>query len=353
MFTTERQKTSVPRGAICPPALALLLFAVLCQVGVAQQPMAQPASSPPPAAPSADGATPAPTPAEYRYRIGPGDILDIRIFGRTDFSREAVVDTRGYIRMPLVKDEIKAACHTEEEFAADIAAIYKKYLKDPHVDVFVKQYNSEPVAVIGAVNSPSRFQLQRPVRLLELIVAAGGPSIRAGRTIQLVHSAQGLAQSCDSAGTSVEGNDTGMIYFQLTSTLKADDKNNPFMRPGDLINIPDSDQAYVVGNVRNPTAVSLNEPTTLSRALGMAGGILPDTQKGKVRILRQPPGTTVQTEVYVDLAAIEKKLAPDEPLYPNDIVEIPTKTGFLPSLRRMATQGVLPILTQLPLRMIP
>src|SRR5216683_4713482 len=63
-----------------------------------------------------------------RYRIGPGDVLDIRIFNRPNLSRDAVrVESSGIIRMPLIEGEIQAACKTEGELAKEIASRYLKY----------------------------------------------------------------------------------------------------------------------------------------------------------------------------------------------------------------------------------
>jgi polysaccharide export outer membrane protein len=120
-------------------------------------------------------AQPAFTPnADDRYRIGPGDVLDIRILNRPNLSRESVrVEGNGMIRMPLIEDEIQAACKTEGELAKEIADRYTKFYRKPQVDVFIKEYHSRQVAVIGAVNEQSRFELQRRVRLLELLTYSG------------------------------------------------------------------------------------------------------------------------------------------------------------------------------------
>jgi len=80
--------------------------------------------------------------------------------------------------MPLLENDIQASCRTERELAADIATGYLKYVRRPQVDVFVRDYNSEPVAVVGAVHNPGRFQLQRRIHLLELLTFAGGPARR-------------------------------------------------------------------------------------------------------------------------------------------------------------------------------
>src|ERR671921_2512646 len=124
-----------------------------------------------------------------RYRIGAGDVLDIRVYNRPQLSREAVrVEGSGMIRMPLIETEIQAACLTEGELSKEIATRYARYYKNLQVDIFIKEYHSKQVAVIGAVNEQSRFQLQRRVRLLELLTYAKGPSPRAGQTINIVHS---------------------------------------------------------------------------------------------------------------------------------------------------------------------
>jgi hypothetical protein len=127
--------------------------------------------------------------AHSHYVIGVGDVLDIRVFGKPQLTRDAVrVDGRGKIRMPLLEDEIQASCRTEADLATEITSRYLKYVRRPQVDVFVREYNSQPVAVVGAVKLPGRFLLQRPVRLLELMTLAGGPNERAGRTVQVTHS---------------------------------------------------------------------------------------------------------------------------------------------------------------------
>jgi polysaccharide export outer membrane protein len=103
-----------------------------------------------------------------RYRIGTGDVLDIRIYNRPQLSREAVrVEGSGMIRMPLIDTEIQASCLTEGELAKEISTRYAKFYKNLQVDVFIKEYHSRQVAIIGAVNDQSRFVQQRSFRLLE------------------------------------------------------------------------------------------------------------------------------------------------------------------------------------------
>ncbi len=286
---------------------------------------------------------------DTRYRIGPGDVLEVRVARAPELSRDGVrVDQRGMIRMPMLDDDIPAACLTEGELAASIARVYLKYKKAPHVDVFVKEFQSKPVAVIGAVHLPSQFKLQRPVRLSELLSFTGGPSDKAGQTVQVVHA--GGPSLCDKA-PSLESDTAGFVSYKLVDTLHAVPEANPFVRPGDLIQVPEADQVYVLGNVLRPLAISLNEPLTVSRAIAIAGGTAPSTKKDKVRIIRQLPGSAVKQEIKVDLTAIEKNRAPDVALMANDVVDVPISGAK--SLLRSLVGTIVPTASQLPIRVIP
>ena len=284
-----------------------------------------------------------------RYRIGPADVLDVRILNRPQLSREAVrVEGNGMIRMPLIDTEIQAACLTEGELAKEIATRYAKYYRNLQVDVFIKEYHSRQVAVIGAVNDQSRFELQRRVRLLELLTYAKGPSTKAGQTINIVHST--AASPCKQPD---DANDASSLLtsYKLSDVLRGDPAANPYLEAGDIITVPEADQVYVVGNVFMPLTISLREPVTLTRAIAMAGGLKQDTKKDKIRVLRQEPGATTRKEITVDLAAIEKKRSEDLALLPNDIVDVPTSAGK--SFLRSLVQGVVPGVGQLPVRVVP
>lgn len=284
---------------------------------------------------------------DNRYRIGPGDVLDIRILNRPNLSREAVrVEGNGMIRMPLIDNEIMAACKTEGELAKEISDKYTKFYKNPQVDVFIKEYKSKQAAIIGAVNEQSRFELQRRVRLLELLTYAKGPSAKAGQIINVVHSPQSL--SCALPG---DAPDVAFSTYKLSDTMMGLPEANPWIEPGDIITLPEAPQAYVVGNVFSPLTIPLKERITISRAIAMAGGLKQDSKKDKVRIVRQERGSATSKEMLVDLSAIEKKRAEDIVLMPNDIVDVPLSSGK--SLLRSLISGVVPNVASLPTRVVP
>jgi polysaccharide export outer membrane protein len=334
----DRQELKPGRICFC----GLIIFAVnlvmlLAAMNVRSQ-NAPRSSSAPPTKDSSD------------YLIGAGDVLDIRVFGKPELSREAVrVDTRGMIRMPLIEGEIQASCRTEAILAQHISTEYLKYVRRPQVDVFIHEYNSQPVAVVGAVNKPGRFQLQRQVRLLELLSFSGGPTERAGRTLQIAHAQN--SQRCENDRTNADDNGTGLNAYDLSDVLAGRDKANPFVQPGDVVSVLEADQVFVVGNVIRPSIIPLKEPLTVSRAIAMSGGVLPYSKMDRVRIIRQPPGNAAKQEMVVDLKAIERKHADDIVLQANDIVDVPVSGGK--RLLGNLVGSIGPAVTQMPVRIIP
>lgn len=335
----DRIHFSIMQRAMLVVALAVAVFGSAAN--------AQPTGAKPDSIQTPSSATPAQS--DERYRIGPGDVLDIRIFNRPQLSREAVrVEGSGIIRMPLIEGEISAACKTEGELAKEIATRYLKYYRNPQVDVFIKEYHAREVALIGAVIDQGRYQLSRRMRLLELLTYAKGPSEKAGETINIVRGSK--PDICDAQPQSAD-DASGFISLRLNDTLRGDEKANPYVQPGDIVTIPEAAQVYVVGNVYSPKPLALKEPISVSRAVAMAGGPLRDSKTDRVRIVRQQPGSAGRSEIYVNLNAIAHKQAEDVMLQANDIVEVPESTGK--SIIRSLLGAVAPSVAQLPVRVIP
>jgi polysaccharide export outer membrane protein len=292
-------------------------------------------------------------PEDQQYRIGVGDVLDVRVFNKAQFSRDGIrVGGTGTIRLPFVESEVTAVCQTEAQLATVIAERYKEYLNNPQVDVYIREYNSQPVAVMGAVRSPSRLQLRSRVRLLDLLSYSGGLTENAGRIVQIVHTMP--VGTCDAQAGPADDNDTvagAISSYALADTLTGLETSNPVVNPGDIITIPVADQVFIVGNVVHPSIVLLKEPITITRAIAMAGGLMPDTKKNKVRITRQQAGSPTPTQLFVDLNAIEKRQADDMVLVSGDIVDVPTSEGK--RLIKTLLGSFVPSVGQLPLRVVP
>lgn len=329
-------------------AVLLKLVVATALMAPAQQP--EPSRSPTTMPAVATSSAP-PKVADDRYRIGPGDLLDIRVLNKPLLSREVRVGQDGMIRMPFIDGEIQAACRTEGELSTEIATRLLKYQRNPQVDVFVKDYQSQPVAFIGSVRQPGRFQLQRRVRLLELMTYVGGPSDTAGRTVQIIHTMTSRS-ICDDAVPDPDGVLNGIATYRLSDLMRGEDKANPYVRPGDIITLPEAEQAYVIGSVMRPGPILLREQTTVSKAVILSGGVAPQAAIGRVRIVRQELGTNTKKELLADLKAINKGQAEDIVLQAGDVVDVPGPGGFTKVLNTF-TQGLIPTMTNLPLRVIP
>jgi polysaccharide export outer membrane protein len=323
-----------------------LLVAVVCAQQAAEEPR-------PNGAPNALA-------EDQRYRIGPGDLIDVRVFGHPEMSGERRVDTFGRIRLPFL-EEMQAACLTEAQLARAIEEKYRKYLRAPQIDVLIKDYQSQPVAVLGSVGHPGRFLLQRRVRLLEILALAGGANPSAGSSLHLIRSkdydfcSQGNQTAKPSSKPEgAQGDDKlfngTFMALNLRDLMNGAPEANLFVEPGDIISIPEADQVFLTGGVMRPGPIPLRQATTLLQAIGMAGGFYPDAAKTRIRVLRQVPGSAERKEELYDYEAIQKRKAKDVELQPNDLIEVPSSTAK--SMGRGLMGLVVPTLGQLPLRVI-
>jgi polysaccharide export outer membrane protein len=326
-------------------AFALLLFLPSASyVKVAAQATAEPASM------SRIG-SPAPSGDDIRYRIGPGDVLQIVVRKAPELSGTVRVDQRGMIRLPMIEGDVSAACRTESELALQIRTLYLEFKNNPNVDVFVAEFQSRPVAVIGAINGPGQFRLQRQVRLLELLTFAGGPANKAGRVINIIHTSEPNVCRSDDSNNQIAAAQQ-LTTYKLNDTLKGKAEANPFVQPGDIISLPEADQVFVIGHVQTPQALFLRDKTiTISKAIMMCGGPARDARTTRIRITRQENEGDIKREIFVNLNAVLKYKAVDLVLLPNDIIEVPSSTG---KVILNTLQGVVaPALQQLPIRAIP
>lgn len=108
------------------------------------------------------------------YRIGPGDLLEIQVFGTGDLSRTVRVNQRGFISLPLI-EQIQAAGRTDQELEKEISVLLAKdYIQNPQVSVFIKEYTSQRVTVEGEVKKRGMFPLKGQTTLMQAIALADG-----------------------------------------------------------------------------------------------------------------------------------------------------------------------------------
>ena len=188
--------------------------------------------------------------SEERYRIGLHDVLEVTVFKHPELSQPNIrMDETGRIRLPRIDSSILAICKTENELSAEIINLYKQnYLREPYVTVFVKEQNSQPLSVIGAVEKPGNFYTNRRLTLLELLSFAGGQKVeKAGTKIQVARVGGISGCKTNVSAETVESDGVTFFSYVLADVLKG--KENPVMRPGDIVVVLEADQVYVTGNV--------------------------------------------------------------------------------------------------------
>src|SRR5262245_54372055 len=125
---------------------------------------------------------------DQSYSLGPGDVLEIKVFGQPDLSVNAQIDGEGNLSSLPFLQPIKAKCRAEKQIQQDITAAYARLVNEPQVSVRVLERNShQPATIFGAVRQQARVPVQRTIRLNDLIAAAGGFSDKTAGTIQVLH----------------------------------------------------------------------------------------------------------------------------------------------------------------------
>lgn len=318
--------------------LVALLVSLTCPGLVrTQEPQSAPSqeASPPPAVVrSSSGESAIDTQGIRNYLLGPGDTLDVRVFGQNDLNAVVEVDSDGNISsLPFLESPIPAKCRTEKEVQKDIIKAYAKYLKNPQVSVRISERKSRPPAtVFGAVRQPTRVQMQRKVRLNELMVVSGGFTDRASGTIQILHTEPLMCPQPGEEALAAPIDDTKAPFeiVKIAELRSGKVQANPVIRPGDYVLVTEAEPVYITGSVISPQGIFLRDQLTLSRALAMVGGARKEAKISDVRIYRQKPGAVDQEMIRVDYGAIKKNQKPDFLLQAFDIVEVPEAGIFSP-----------------------
>ncbi|HEV7683924.1 MAG TPA: polysaccharide biosynthesis/export family protein [Pyrinomonadaceae bacterium] len=311
--------------------LAALLVSLTCPGLVrTQEPQSAPsqdAPPPPTMVRSSSGESTIDTQGIRNYLLGPGDVLDVRVFGQSDLNALVEVDSDGNISsLPFLESPIAAKCRTEKEVQKDIIKAYGKYLKNPQVSVRISERKSrQPATVFGAVRQPTRVQMQRKVRLNELMVVSGGFTDRASGTIQILHTEPLMCPQPGEEALAAPIDDTKVPFeiVKIAELRSGKVQANPVIRPGDYVLVTEAEPVYITGSVVSPQGIFLRDQLTLSRALAMVGGAKKEAKLSDVRIYRQKPGAVDQEMIRVDYGAIKKNQKPDFILQAFDIIEVP------------------------------
>lgn len=275
--------------------------------------------------------------------IHPGDLIDVDVVGSLEYDWRGGLTPEGFLSgIGYNESPVYALCRDEESVAAEVAKTYSKILREPKVVVRILDRSNRPISVLyGAVRTPQRFRINRPVFLNELIINSGGftekvsgeiqvfrpknlnclSAIKARSNINIDENADG--EMCADFIDAVQNEDSEYTVIKIADLITGKKAANVQILSGDIITVLEAESVYVIGGVANPKQIPLRTQLTLSRAVASAGGLSKDAVAQSVTIYRRENKNTKMIEADLDKAKANP--ADDVALQASDIVEVAQK----------------------------
>ena len=275
------------------------------------------------------------------YPIGPGDVLQISVPAMEEIKdRDVRVTADGTISLPFI-GRVHAAGLTEAELAEQLLPRLKDYLRNPRVFIFVKEYNSRQVAVLGAVVRPGLYNLTSgSENIFDMISRAGGILPDAEPRIYLIPTeplkGDAAKEVVSTLPVGLLPKDPASPILKKTEPIVIDVKELSYgghqvylslpVRPGDTIMVPGGAQILVEGWVDKPGAFKMTPGLTVTGAVAAAGGVLYPADSSTVRVIRSASDTK-RISLTVDLDKIKNGEMSDIGLQGGDIVQVSFSTA--------------------------
>ena len=247
------------------------------------------------------------------YSIGPADLLEISIFDIPELSKiKARVASEGHITLPLV-GTVQAGGKTAMELEETLkTALASKYIKNPQVSVFLLEYHSQKISVLGAVKRPGVFEVGGSRSLVDMLSMAEGLTEQADQVVFLMRKVAkssppetpGSPQQPSSDGKRAQ---EAIVEINLEDLLvKGNEQLNVPLQAGDVVHVPKAGSFFVGGAVVKPGAYVMKGQTiTVDQAIIEAGGVTSAAAFENVRIFREHGGKQKEI-IEVNLNEIEQ-----------------------------------------------
>lgn len=232
------------------------------------------------------------------YALSTGDLVRVTVYDHPDLTTETRVSESGSILFPLV-GEVPVGGYAAKEASGRIAKLLEAggFIKSAQVNVVVLDFKGQEVSVLGMVNRPGKFPLQKASKLTDILAVAGGVQLIGSDTLVLLSNRDGKAQRKEI--------DLQALFLDGGDSLNVDVGNN------DILYVPREHRFYIYGEVQRPGAFRLEKNMSVVQALSVGGGLnARGTQKG-IRVLRRATDGAMQT-LEVQLSDM---LRPDDVIY--------------------------------------
>lgn len=241
------------------------------------------------------------------YILGVGDRLELTVFGQEDLKKTFEVMADGTVIFPLI-GVLPVSGKTLASVRTEVEVRLKDFLVDPQVSLDIKDYQSQPVNVVGEVEKPGTYYLKGPTTLMDIMAQAGWMTREAGSEIILTRRETGSAEE--------EG--SRQITITKEDLLRGGSQYNPRLQVGDVITVGPEQYFYIRGEVVKPGQYKLGDRPTLLKAVSIAEGLTPYAKKKGIQIIRTVKGA--QAKLTFDLKSIEERKTEDVPILPGDVI---------------------------------
>ena len=276
------------------------------------------------------------------YRLGPEDVIDVNIFewelsGQTK-TVPVRIDQTGIISLPMVGD-LQATGKTVWQLKKEIEARLQEggYIRRPQVNIIITKFNSKKIAVVGAVQKPGVYVIERNVTtLMDVLSLSGGLSEHAGQMLYVVRRERtggaGSPSDTDSgavgqARPSAPGNPT-TITIDLHELMDLCDLSlNIVLQSGDIVSVPEAERFFVYGYVNKPGGYNLRKPTTVLEGVALAEGVNYQLGSPEYCVLKRRAEDGRLQFIPINLDNIRKGKANNVYLQPNDTIDV-RQTGL-------------------------
>jgi polysaccharide export outer membrane protein len=271
------------------------------------------------------------------YLLGPDDSLDISGPELTELASKPVrINSDGDIQVPPA-GRVHVAGLTVQQAEQELNKVLSKYIRQPQVAVTITELRSQPVSVLGAVNTPGVHQVQGHKTLLEMLSSAGGIRQDAGYSVRITRQLDWGCIPLPGAALDPSGK-FSVAEVNLKKIMEAKNpEENIQIFPHDVISVPKAEMVYVIGDVKRSGGFVLGEHQSISvlQALSLAEGLSTGADTRHAKILRLKRDADQREELAVDVKDVLNGKKPDVPLLGDDILFIPGSTGKKAALRTL------------------